>query len=92
MLANANKDYSVNWNFIEDSLISYRKKYAKIDILLNPEYYPFVKSLINTIEEGKHFDIILPFLRKTTNFPSTKITPLALPPGTKWENIIIITI
>lgn len=94
MLEELNKENSktaekINLNFIKDSIKLYMKKYVKINYLLNPEYYPLVRNLINAIEAGKRFDLTLPFLRNISTLPLKRITPLELPSGTKWGQIVI---
>jgi len=94
MLKELNKKTSeagkkIKLNFIKDSINLYMKKYVKINYLLNLEYYPLVQNLINTIEEGKPFNLTLPFLRNISTLPLKRITPLELPHGTKWEHIVM---
>lgn len=71
-------------HFMQDFQTSF-----KAPLLVKGEYYKFIESINLTLENGNKLSIGFNFPDKTF-FPSQKrITPLELPPGTKWEHIVM---
>lgn len=83
------KEIKKDKHFIYDTLVSIKKEYLKVNYLLKPKYYSFVDSLIKSFEKGESFKIGIPFLTQLPTPSQKRITPLELPPGTKWEQIVL---
>jgi len=78
-----------NKQFISDTLAYIKKECLNVDYLLKQKYYPFIDSLIKSLETGESFEISMPFLKQYPTPSHKKFTPLKLPSGTKWEHVTI---
>jgi len=83
------KEVKTNRQFRHDTLNSFKKEYLKVDYSLKQKYYPFVDNLIKSIEKGESIGLVLPFLSQLSTPSKKRITPLELPPDTKWEHIFL---
>jgi len=83
------KEIIKNKQFMSDTLDFYKKECLNVDYLLKQKYYPFVDSLIKSLEKGESFEICIPFLNQLPAPSQKRITPLKLPSDTKWEHITI---
>ncbi|MCG2821206.1 MAG: hypothetical protein L6371_04905, partial [Candidatus Atribacteria bacterium] len=83
------KEIINNKQFVSDTLGINKKECLNVDYLLKQKYYPFVDSLIKSLEKGESFEIGIPFLNQLPTSPQKRITPLKLPSDTKWEHITI---
>lgn len=83
------KEIIKNKQFISDTLDFFKKECLNVDYLLKQKYYPFVDNLIKSLEKGESFEICIPFLNQLPASSQKRITPLKLPPDTKWEHITI---
>ena len=83
------KEITDNKPFISGTLDLIKKECLKVEYLLKQKYYPFIDSLIKSLEEGESFEIGIPFLNQLLTPSQKGITPLKLPPDTKWEHITI---
>jgi len=83
------KEIINNKQFISDTLAYIKKECLHVVYLLKQKYYPFIDSLIKSLEKGECFEIGIPFLNQFPALSPKKITPLKLPSGTKWEHITI---
>jgi len=88
-LNNIEKEIINNKQFMSDTLDFIKKEYLNVDYLLKQKYYPFIDSLIKSLEKGESFEIGIPFLNRLPTPSQKRITPLKLPPDTKWEHITI---
>lgn len=84
-----NKEIKTNGQFRRDVLNSFKEEYLKVDYSLKLKYYPFVDNLIKSIEKGESIGLFLPFLSQLSTPSKKRITPLELPPDTKWEHIVL---
>ncbi len=83
------KEIINNKQFMSDTLDFIKKEYLNVEYLLKQKYYPFVDNLIKSFEKGESFGICIPFLYQLPTPSQKRITPLKLPPDTKWEHITI---
>ncbi|GAH58943.1 unnamed protein product, partial [marine sediment metagenome] len=81
------KEIIKNKQFVSDTLGFIKKECLNVDYLLKQKYYPFVDSLIKSLENGESFEICIPFLNRLPAPSQKRITPLKLPTDTKWEHI-----
>jgi len=83
------KKIKLNEKFISDVLDSYKKEYLKLPLLIKPKYYEQVKNFIKLIEISKKLTMDIKLSKELDKPLLKRITPLELPPGTKWEDILI---
>jgi len=83
------KEIINNKQFVSDTLGFIKKECLNVNYLLKQKYYPFVDSLIKSLEKGESFEICIPFLNQLPTPSPKRITPLKLPSDTKWEHITI---
>jgi len=88
-LAKIEKETIDNKQFISDTLERAKKECLNVHCVIKQKYYPFINSLIKCIENGKRFEMCMPFLNQFPAPSHKKITPLKLPSDTKWEYITI---
>ena len=74
------KEIIDNKPFISGTLDLIKKECLKVEYLLKQKYYPFIDSLIKSLEEGESFEIGIPFLNLLPTPSQKGITPLKLPP------------
>lgn len=83
------KKIELNNKVISAVLNSYKKEYLKIPLLIKPKYFEQVKNFIKLIEISKKLTMDIKLPKELDRLPQKRITPLELPPGTKWEHIVI---
>ena len=83
------KEIIKNKQFVSETLGFIKKECLNVDYLLKQKYYPFVDSLIKSLEKGESFEIGIPFLNQLPTPSQKRITPLKLPSDTKWEHVTI---
>ena len=88
-LSKLEKEIINNKQFMSDTLDFFKKECLNVDYLLKQKYYPFIDSLIKSLETGESFEIGIPFLNQLPTLSQKRITPLKLPIDTKWEHITI---
>lgn len=83
------KRIGLNNKFIYDVIDSYKKEYLKIPLLIKPKHSEKVINFIKMLEISKklNMDVYLP--EKKAKSSQKRITPLELPSGTKWEQIVL---
>ena len=81
------KEIINNKQFMSDTLDFIKKECSNVEYLLKQKYYPFVDSLIKSLETGESFEIGIPFLNQLPTPSQKRITPLKLPTDIKWEHI-----
>jgi len=88
-LAKIEKEIINNKQFISDTLERAKKECLNVHCVIKQKYYPFINSLIKCIENGKSFEMCMPFLNQFPALSPKRITPLKLPSCTKWGHITI---
>jgi len=83
------KKKMINDKFISNVLKTEKESHLKSNSLLKPKYPPYVKNLIKLFDQMKKNNIKSDFLSELPTSSRKRITPLELPPGTKWEQIIL---
>jgi hypothetical protein len=83
------KRIELNNEFISGVLDSYKKEYLKIPLLIKPKYSKQVINFIKLIEISKKLNMDIKLTQEINTSLPKKISILELPPGTKWENIVI---
>ncbi|MBA7523740.1 hypothetical protein ES705_15874 [subsurface metagenome] len=83
------KEIIKNKQFMSDTLESFKKEYLKLSLLIKPKHYEQVINFIKLIEISKKLTMDIKLPKKLDKSLSKGITPLELPPDTKWEHITI---
>lgn len=83
------KRIGLNNKFIYDVIDSYKKEYLKIPLLIKPKHSEQVVNFIKMLEIGKKMNMDISLREKIDKSSQKRITPLELPPGTKWEQIVL---
>jgi len=83
------KRIELNNEFISDVLNSYQKEYLKIPLLIKSKYTDQVINFIKILEISKKLNMDIYPQEKIDRPPQKRITQLGLPPGTKWEHIVM---
>lgn len=63
-------------------------RHFKISLLIKPEYYNTARTFAEYVQDKNIHANLVDRLKKMENFKE-RVTPIKLPPGTKWEDITI---